>query len=456
MRVVVLNGSPKGAKSVTMQYLAFWQKLFPEHEWDILHVAQRVKQLERDEAAWAEVVDSVRGADFIVWAFPVYVLLVPAQYKRFIELLLERAEEALAGKPAAAVTTSIRFFDHTAHSYIRSVSEDLGMPFYGGYSAAVDDLFQAGERDRFGQFGRHVLAAAAAQAPVPRVSQPLPPEAQEYRPAGSITRLECGDKRVAVVIDQAQDSNLARMVSRFTACLAGEVEVFELQDVDIKGGCLGCIRCGYNNQCVYEGRDGFVGFHQKLKKFDILVFAGAIRDRYLSSAWKTFFDRSFYTNHIPFFTGKQMAFLISGPLGKLADLRQILEAHAELQQANLAGIVTDEAASAEIDSHLQGLAADCLRFARAGFVRPPSFLGTGGRKIFRDEIWGKIGFPFVADYRYYQTHGLFDFPHNDWRARLYSRVMRLAVTVPAVRRAVYSEKIPEAMITPYRNLLKKL
>lgn len=456
MRIVVLNGSPKGPTSVTMQYVAFWQKLFSQHDFDIIHVAQTVNHLERDTAAWEKTVASIRAADLIVWAFPVYVLLVSAQYKRFIELVFERAGDALAGKPAVAVTTSIRFFDHTAHNYIQSVSEDLGMHFHGGYSAAMDDLFKPEERSRFEQFGRYVLNAATGKVPVSRVSQPMPKANNEYRPDGSVPQVECGGKRVAIVTDQAQDSNLERMVSRFADSLAEQVEVFHLGDIDIKGGCLGCIRCGYNNQCVYEGRDEFVDFHKKLKNFDILVFAGAIRDRYLSSAWKTFYDRSFYNNHVPSFSGKQVAFLISGPLGSVPNLRQILEAHAELQQANLAGIVTDEADSAEIDCEIQRLAAVCIRFSQDGFVRPPSFLSTGGRKIFRDEIWGKIGFPFVADYRYYQAHGLFDFPHNNYQTRIRSWLMRLAVTIPVVRRAVYSEKIREAMIAPYQNLLKKL
>ena len=36
MKIIVLNGSPKGELSVTMQYVAYLAKLYPQHEFDIL------------------------------------------------------------------------------------------------------------------------------------------------------------------------------------------------------------------------------------------------------------------------------------------------------------------------------------------------------------------------------------------------------------------------------------
>jgi hypothetical protein len=47
MKIVVLNGSPKGEVSVTRQYVLFLEKAFPEHQFVVLHVAQQSKKLER-------------------------------------------------------------------------------------------------------------------------------------------------------------------------------------------------------------------------------------------------------------------------------------------------------------------------------------------------------------------------------------------------------------------------
>ena len=39
MKIIVLNGSPKGDISVTMQYVHFTQKKFPQHELKILNIS---------------------------------------------------------------------------------------------------------------------------------------------------------------------------------------------------------------------------------------------------------------------------------------------------------------------------------------------------------------------------------------------------------------------------------
>ena len=76
MKIVVLNGSPKGDVSVTMQYVAYIRKKFPEQNYEILNVAQEIKKIEKDTAAWNRTLDSIRSADIVLWAFPLYYLVV--------------------------------------------------------------------------------------------------------------------------------------------------------------------------------------------------------------------------------------------------------------------------------------------------------------------------------------------------------------------------------------------
>ena len=128
MKIIVLNGSPKGPQSVTMQYVSYVAKRHPGHELRVFHVAQRVHGLEKDRRRFEAIIEEIRSADGVLWAFPLYFLLVSSQYKRFIELIWERnAVGAFAGRYAAALSTSINFYDHTAHAYIRGISEDLGI-----------------------------------------------------------------------------------------------------------------------------------------------------------------------------------------------------------------------------------------------------------------------------------------------------------------------------------------
>jgi hypothetical protein len=59
MKITVLNGSPKGELSVTMQYVAYLAKLYPQHEFNIHHIAQRLKRLEKDSKAFDGVIDKI-------------------------------------------------------------------------------------------------------------------------------------------------------------------------------------------------------------------------------------------------------------------------------------------------------------------------------------------------------------------------------------------------------------
>ncbi|SMC89911.1 NAD(P)H-dependent oxidoreductase [Sporomusa malonica] len=460
MKIVVLNGSPKGEISVTMQYVGFIQKKFPQHELKIINIAQRAKQIENKEETFQEIIEEIKEADGILWAFPLYVFLVHSQYKRFIELITERsAAAAFKGKPAAILTTSIHFYDHTAHNYMQGICDDLDMKFYASYSAEMRDLFKENERERLLHFFQGYFEAIVRKAPAINVYSPLYLQPSEYTPKTSPNPIDTCGRKIVIITDAEQDhSNLKQMVDRVAEHFTGQAEVINLHDIDIKGGCLGCIRCGYDNTCAYSGKDGFIEFYtNKLKTADILVFAGKIRDRYLSSLWKTFFDRGFFNTHIPSLAGKQVAFLISGPLGQLSSLRQILEAYTEWQQANLVGIVTDEEPdSQKIDNCLRELAIRSVEYANSHYIRPTTFLGVGGRKIFRDEIWGHLRFPFAADHHFYKTKGLYDFPHKDYSTRVLNLILGWLIKIPAVRKKIYGTMMISKMVEPFQKLLSKL
>ena len=48
MNILVLNGSPKGKNSITLQTLLYLQKKNPEHTFEVLHVGQKIKSLTKD------------------------------------------------------------------------------------------------------------------------------------------------------------------------------------------------------------------------------------------------------------------------------------------------------------------------------------------------------------------------------------------------------------------------
>jgi multimeric flavodoxin WrbA len=457
MKIIVLNGSPKGPASVTMQYVGYIAKHHPEHELKVFHVAQKVHGLAKDPVRFERIIEEIRSAEGVLWAFPLYILLVSSQYKRFIELVWQReAADAFAGCYTAALSTSINFYDHLAHAYIRAVSEDLRMKYLGFYSANMHDLMQKAERERLKAFARGFFRHIADQASPQRMYPPLQHSAAPVPLDPASHRVPAAGKRVVVLTDERSgDRNLRAMVERFTQCFGDPVEVQNLYDLDIKGGCIGCLRCGADNRCAYQGKDGFMDFYNSvLKQADVLVFAGTIVDRQLSWKWRQFFDRSFFNCHTPSLMGKQIAFLISGPLGQLPEMRQCYEAWMEIQQSHLVGFVSDERIDgSSIEERLDSLAAALIHHACSGYVRPRTFLGIAGMKVFRDDIWGGLRIVFRADHKAYKRMGVYDFPQNKIGRRILVSLGWLITGLPAIRRR-FPRMVKQQMIQPYRKILE--
>ena len=457
MNIAVLNGSPKGDKSVTMQSVHFLRQRFPDHEFNIVNISERIRKIERDGNEFQDVVNSVWAADLVIWAFPLYVLLVPAQYKRFIELITEKkVGDVFRDKYAAALTTSIHFFDHTAHGYIRAVSEDLDMRWLGSYSADMYDLVHKEEQERLFKFAGQLLEDVEKQVPVVRINMTpvhMPPD---YSSAPLENRLELNGKKVVILTDLEKDSkNLTGMVKRFAGSLSSKPELIHLDSLGMKSGCIGCLSCTMDNSCRFEKADKYVEvFEKSLKTADLLILAGSIKDRYLSSKWKMFFDRAFYNNHVPVFGGKQVGFLIAGPLNQLPELRQILEGYFQLQGGNVAGFVSDECGDGEeLDSLVTDLARKMIRASKLDYVAPPTFPVVGGQKLFRDEVWGRLRFVFQADHRYYAKNGLYDFPQKDWKTRLRSAIFMLLTKIPRFKRE-FQKRMKDETIKPHQQALK--
>ncbi|MEI6185720.1 MAG: NAD(P)H-dependent oxidoreductase [Dehalococcoidia bacterium] len=440
MKIAVLNGSPKGEISVTVQYIKFIQKKFPRHELKLINVAHDIIKIEKNDDLFKSIIDEVRKSDAVIWAFPLYVFLVCSQYKRFIELIWENgAQDAFRGKYAGVLSTSIHFFDHTAHNYMRGICDDLEMKSIEYFSADMDDIFIDEKRDILLKWAGDFFAAVENNAAAARANAPLIKSKFSYRPGKGLGKVDPRGLKIRVLADiDDEKSNIAGMVRRYAGAFSGDIEVLKLQDIDIKGGCLGCMQCAFDNICVYQGKDSYVDtFNRTMRDSDVTIFAGTVRDRFFSARVKMFWDRAFFNGHVPTHIGQQVGFIVSGPLAQLPNMQQVLQANAEMSEANYAGVVTDECGdSAILDTLIDGFASRCADYARSKFIRPKTFLGVGGHKIFRDSIWARLSFPFTADYRYYEEHGLFDFPQQDARYLEFSKQMTEMIKDPKMKEMV--------------------
>jgi hypothetical protein len=318
----------------------------------------------------------------------------------------------------------------------------------------MQDILKQEERKRLSLFAEDFLAAVRDGTECPRTSAVLPEKwGPAYRPATPVKKTPTEGRKIVILTDALpEQKNLIAMTARLREAWDGEVSVVNLRDVDIAGGCQGCMRCGAEFRCAYTGKDGFIDFFKStLMTADILVFAGAVASRQLSWKWREFFDRSFFHTHTPTLMGKQLAFLVSGPLAAVSDMREAYDGWAEFQRLHLAAYLSDEVSEPEIlDGALDQLAARLVRLSSAGYVAPRTFLGVGGMKIFRDDIWSQLRVVFRADHKAYKKLGFYDFPHKRMGWRILVGLAWFVTGLPVIR-SRFPAMIRTQMIGPART-----
>lgn len=446
MKIIVLNGSPKGDMSVTMQYINYIKKKFPMHELSTINIAQSINKIESDTEKFNSIINEIDKSDGVIWAFPLYIFVVCAQYKRFIELIFERnAQYAFKGKYASIVATSVKLYDNTAINYVNAICDDLEMKFVNYFSPHMDDLHKEDVRNKLEIFADQFFNSIKDCHFTYKNFDPIKYQPIKYISEISHQKINTYNKKITVVADSLDNSNLNGMINKFISCFSKEIEVVALKDIEMKGGCLGCLKCGYNFECAYTGKDQFIEFfNEKIKKSDVIIFAGTIFDRYLSSTWKMFFDRAFFNTHTPVLIDKQIGFIISGPLRQVPNLNQIMDIYSQWQMANLVGFATDEyEASKQIDEQIFSFANNLICCAVTGYRKPNNFLGVGGWKILRDEIWGPIRFPFKADHKAYKALGIYrDFPQKNYKIRFMNLALSVMVKFKKIRNEAYNQVKP--------------
>lgn len=446
MKILVLNGSPKGKDSITYQTVRYLMKRFPSETFSVLHVGQRIRSIEKD---FTEAEQALCSADLLLFSYPVYTFLAPSQLHRFIELIKEHGVD-LSGKYAAQITTSLHFYDVTAHRFVRDNCDDLGLLYLDGLSADMEDLLKPEGRKQAEDFFLHVRwciengVYLPPHDPKQSEQTPFAPAPLAPLPAAEKT----GDKRVVIVADGTEPP-LKEMIDAFTTRAPYRVDTVNLRDFPFAGGCLGCFRCAASGACVYK--DGFDTFlREHIQTADATVYAFTIRDHSMGSLMKRFDDRQFCNGHRTVTMGKPVGYLIDGALSEESNLSLLIEARAEVGGNYLAGVATDEHdPSTAIDRLVNNLGYAM----ETGYAPPKSFYGVGGMKVFRDLIYQMRGL-MREDHRFYKQHGFYDFPQ-----KRKGRIVGMYLVGAMMRNKSIQKKIgsrmTEGMLLPYEKVLKE-
>ena len=444
MKILIVNGSPKGKYSITLQTLNYLALKMPEHEYKVLHAGQQIKKLQRD---FSNAIENIDWADLIVFSYPVYTFIAPCQLHKFIELMKEHNVN-VEGKFATQITTSKHFWDITAHRYIEDNCQDMGMKFVKGLSADMDDLTTEKGQKEATEFFKYALWCAENDH-----SEPIIPRAQA-KALSKVTVPEAAEEKgrgdIVIVADLKEgDTQLDSMIKRFRAVLPVHSRVINIAEYPFKGGCLGCFNCAADGKCVYK--DGFDEFlRNEIQSADSIVYAFTIKDHSMGATFKMYDDRQFCNGHRTVTMGMPVAYLISGEYSKEMNLRMILEGRAEVGGNFLAGIASDEL---DADKSIDRMADTLMYAVKNNYVQPSNFYGVGGMKIFRDLIYTMQGL-MRADHKFYKEHGQYDFPQKN-KGRLVAMYLVGAMMKNPKIKSKMGNKMNEGMLMPYKSVMDK-
>ncbi len=445
MNILVLNGSPKGEYSITLQTINFLMKLYPEHSFEILHVGHRIKALERDFSPAAE---ALKKADLLFFSYPVYTFIAPYQMHRFIELVKE-SDISLEGKFATQFSTSKHFYDVTAHRYIEDNCHDMGLKYIRGLSADMDDLLTEKGQKEAQDFFQYVSfcvnndiyeKSSVSNTPAKNAPVNVPEQNNTDKDGDIVILTNC----------EENDEQLAKMIERFKVVMPRKTRVINIAEYEFKGGCLGCFNCAVSGKCVYK--DGFDDFLRgTIQTAQAIVIAFTIKDHSMGASFKLYDDRQFCNGHRTVTMGMPMGYLISGNYSEEFNLQMIVEGRAQVGSNFLAGVATDEV---DPDGEIDKLAKNLEYALQNSYVPPQNFYGIGGMKIFRDLIWLMQGM-MKADHKFYKAHGQYDFPQKKRGRMLMMYLVGALLSSPEIKSKM-GNKMNEGMLMPYKKLLDKL
>lgn len=445
MKISVINGSPKGQYSITLQTIRYLEKKYPEHTFSVLNAGQKIKALEKN---FDEAEELLTSSDAVIFSYPVYTFLAPSQLHRFIELVKASGVD-LSGIYATQITTSKHFYDVTAHKYVEENALDLGMRYIRGLSADMEDLLtEKGRKDAEKFFDRFLWSVNEGIFETKTKSDRI----YTSVPANSTTETpKTEGKDIIIITDNTdENSNLARMTDRFRAVFGYKTRIVNISEYPLAGGCLGCFRCAVSEKCVY--RDGFDKFlRESIQTADAIVYAFTVSDHSMGARFKMYDDRNFCNGHRTVTVGMPIGYLVSGNYSEEHNLQTVVEARAETGGNFLCGVATDER---DTDAQIDALAKSLAFALETKHTAPQNFWGVGGMKIFRDLIYQMRGM-MRADHKFYKKQGIYDFPQKKFFTSMKMYLVGMLLSNEKILSQM-GNKMNEGMLMPYEKLFAEM
>ncbi|HBD95413.1 MAG: hypothetical protein A2015_05955 [Spirochaetes bacterium GWF1_31_7] len=439
MKIIILNGSPKGEYSVSYQYTNYWQKKDTDNLFMTFHIGTLIHTIDSNDNELYKIIDEIKSADCIIWVYPVYTSLIPYQLMRFIEIIIEKGLfDAFKDKFTSQIVTSRHFYDHTAYNYLKQICEEWGMKTIPGHLADMEDLLKKEGQKRLDDFIKEVDWMT------------------HYDEIKDLHTTKDKSKRnvVSIITNSThEDISLNNMITWYSENVDAEVQILNLNDILLKSGCLGCLHCTIEGRCVIKDdfQESFVKF---FKDSDAIIYAATIKNHWFGSIWKQFDDRQFSNGHRISLMGRPVGYLISGKLSEEPNLLHVIESRVEVGHVYLLDIISDEKDSVTVSESIKKMALKTSWAFENAPERPVNFLGVGGMRVFRDLIYVMRGM-MQEDHKFYKQHNLYDFPQKKKFATFQAYLIGFMMKSKKIRGKIIPQ-LKQMMLKPYQKVIDRI
>ena len=467
LKITVLQGSPKLSQySVTMQYVYYLREKFKEIIFNgILEPIEfeffTILSCTRIKEKYNSMVESLRNADAILWAFPVYTFSIPSHMIRFFEIIEERGDSAVfQSKHTTSITTSIKVFDHAAHNYVQYIADRWGMQYQAGFTAVMHELTDKQIRIQFEKMFR--LFLFNVKSDLKGLEHPIPQkiissifrsqESYQFIPVPSPESLKTQSYKAVIIRETSIDENINQMINIIIKTLHVKPKIVNLDEIQFTP-CMGCVNCVVDGRCTKNDsfREEILG---PLLNADIIIFGLKIRELGFSTLFKQFLDRLVVMGHGPFLTWKPaVGFLISGPLSVFSYLKDGIDGY--FQQKGVKGIVfaTDQPQNNEIiTKNLHSLVLRLERLHVTSTILPNNYLGEGSNVLLEDFVQNWKGV-LPEDVKFYKKYNLF-------RKKDKFNAMKQAILIPMLKTQIMKKYVKKnamnIVVQPLQKLISKL
>jgi NAD(P)H-dependent FMN reductase len=184
MKALIINGSPRGAKSTSHALGGLLADGLAGHGVEVDHALALAAV--HDPARTAAVLDAVDAADLLVLAFPLYVDSIPAPLTRLLEAIAARARARDGSSPKRrrlAVIVQCGFPEaaqcDTALAICRHFADAAGFEWAGGLAAGEGGMLGGGLDRIPPKAAARVRLALSSAAVALAGGQPIPDAAVE-------------------------------------------------------------------------------------------------------------------------------------------------------------------------------------------------------------------------------------------------------------------------------------